>query len=42
MRGPIPPLPDTPSWRGTQLKHKDNFIFIFIPLITPNVTVLYV
>jgi hypothetical protein len=30
MRGAIPPLPDTPSWRGDQLKyHKDNFIFTF-------------
>jgi len=21
--------PNTPSWRGAQLKHKDNFIFTF-------------
>jgi hypothetical protein len=25
MRGAIPPLLNTPSWRGTQLKHTDNF-----------------
>jgi hypothetical protein len=26
-RGAIPPLPNTPSWRGAQLKHRDNFTF---------------
>jgi hypothetical protein len=25
MRGAIPPLPSTPSWRGAHLKHMDNF-----------------
>jgi hypothetical protein len=25
MRGTIPPLPNTPLWRGAQLKHRDNF-----------------
>jgi len=32
MSGAIPPLPNTPSWRGAQLKTSDreNFIFIFI------------
>jgi hypothetical protein len=29
MRGPIPPLPNTPSWRGAQLKRRDNFTFTF-------------
>jgi hypothetical protein len=24
MPGAIPPLPNTPSWRGAQLKHRDN------------------
>jgi hypothetical protein len=24
MRGAIPPLSNTPSWRGAQLKHRDN------------------
>jgi hypothetical protein len=28
MRGAIPPLPNTPSWHGAQLKHRDNFTFI--------------
>jgi len=28
MRGAIPPLPDTPLWRGAQLKkHRDDFTF---------------
>jgi len=25
IRGAIPPLPNTPSWHGAQLKHKDIF-----------------
>jgi hypothetical protein len=25
----VPPLPNTPSCRGDQLKHKDNFVFTF-------------
>jgi hypothetical protein len=25
MRGDIPHSPNTPSWRGAQFKHKDNF-----------------
>jgi hypothetical protein len=29
MSGVIPPLPNTPSWRGAQLKHRDNFTFTF-------------
>jgi hypothetical protein len=27
MRGVTPPLPNTPSWRGAQLKHRGNFTF---------------
>jgi hypothetical protein len=27
MSGAIPPLPNTPSWRGAQLKHRDSFTF---------------
>jgi hypothetical protein len=23
----LPPLPNTPSWRGAQLKHRNNFTF---------------
>jgi hypothetical protein len=30
MSGAIPPLPNKPSWRGAQLKHRDNFTFTFI------------
>jgi len=30
MRTAIPPLPNTPSWRGAQLKkHRGNFTFTF-------------
>jgi hypothetical protein len=28
MRGAIPPLPNTPSWRGAELSHRD-FTFTF-------------
>jgi hypothetical protein len=30
MSGAIPSLPHTPSCRGAQLKHRDNFTFTFI------------
>jgi len=32
MSGVIRPLPNTPSWRGAQLKrkHRDNFTFLYI------------
>jgi hypothetical protein len=26
MSAAIPPFPNTPSWRGNQLKHRDTFI----------------
>jgi hypothetical protein len=29
MNGAIPPFPNTPSGRGTQLKHRGNFTFTF-------------
>jgi hypothetical protein len=29
MSGAIPSLPNTPSWHGAQLKHRDNFTFTF-------------
>jgi hypothetical protein len=29
MRGAIPSLPNTPSWRGAKLKHRDSFTFTF-------------
>jgi hypothetical protein len=29
MSGAITPLPNTSSWCGAQLKHKDNFTFTF-------------
>jgi len=41
MSGAIPPLSNTPSWRGAQLKkkHRDNFTLRFIQrglIIAPN------
>jgi hypothetical protein len=30
MRGAIPPLPNTSSWRDAQLKHRDNLTFYCI------------
>jgi hypothetical protein len=36
MRGAIPPLPNTPSWRGTQLKHRTT-----LPLPLYYLTILY-
>jgi hypothetical protein len=30
MNGSIPPFPNTPPWRGAQLKHRDNFTFTFL------------
>jgi len=30
MRGAVPPLPNTLSWRGAELKHRDNFTFYLI------------
>jgi len=32
MSGTIPPVPNTPSWRGAQLKHRDNFTFTYLRL----------
>jgi hypothetical protein len=32
MSGAIPPLPNMPSWRGAQLKHRDNFILYILLL----------
>jgi hypothetical protein len=29
MSGAKSPLPNTASWRGAQLKHRDNFTFTF-------------
>jgi hypothetical protein len=28
MSGTVPLLPNTPSWRGAELKHRDNFTFL--------------
>jgi hypothetical protein len=28
MNGAIPPLPNTPSWHGAQLKHRDKFALL--------------
>jgi hypothetical protein len=33
MRGAIPPLPNMPSWRGAQLRHRDNFTLLYFTLL---------
>jgi hypothetical protein len=38
MRGSIPPLPNTPSWRDAQLKHRDYFTLTLEGLIEPRPT----
>jgi hypothetical protein len=46
MRGVTPPLPNTPSWRGAQLKkkHGDNFACTFImrAMCTTHLILLYI
>jgi len=37
----IPPLPNTPSWRGADLKHRDNFTFSFYLKIRDHVSHSY-
>jgi hypothetical protein len=37
MRGAILPLPNTPSWRGAHLNHRDNFTFTFTFTFNSNV-----
>jgi hypothetical protein len=32
MSDAIPPLPNTPSWRGAQSKHRDNFTIYLLNL----------
>jgi hypothetical protein len=36
MRGAIPPLPNTPSWRGAQLKAQGQICLYFIVKFAPN------
>jgi hypothetical protein len=33
MSGVIPPLTNTPSWHGAQLKHRDKFTFTFTQVV---------
>jgi hypothetical protein len=42
MSGATSPLPNTPSWRGVQLKHGDNFTFTFYLLIWCQSNVMWV
>jgi hypothetical protein len=35
MRGAVPPLPNTPSWHGAHLKHRDNFTFTLYYTMNP-------
>jgi hypothetical protein len=38
IRGAISPFPNTPSWRGAQLKHMDNFTFTLTKCSTSMVS----
>jgi hypothetical protein len=42
MSGAIPPLPNTTSWRGAQLRHRDNFYWEWISksIFTHQITYL--
>jgi len=40
MRGAIPPLPNTTSWRGSQLKKQGQFYLISSPLLIDKLTFL--
>jgi hypothetical protein len=40
MRGAIPPLPDTPSWRGAELKHRDFILIIIIIIIIITIVII--
>jgi hypothetical protein len=40
MGGAIPPLSNTPSWRGAQLKHRDNFTFTFTLTTTTIIIII--
>jgi hypothetical protein len=39
VSGTIPSLPNTPSWRGAQLKHGDSFTFYL--LLMYNIFFIY-
>jgi hypothetical protein len=36
MSGAVPPFPNTASWRGAELKHRDNFTFYLLPPLASN------
>jgi len=38
MRGAIPPSPNSPSWLGAQLKHRDNCTFYLLHTFKVYVT----
>jgi hypothetical protein len=42
MSGAIPALPNKPSWRGAQLKHRDNFTSVYHTTFPNNYFVAYV
>jgi len=43
MHGAIPPLPHTPSWRGSQLKkHRDKFTFLLCTLCITNKNQIFI
>jgi heme/copper-type cytochrome/quinol oxidase subunit 2 len=42
MRGAIPPLPNTPSWRGAQLKKPQGQLYILLIIIIVIIVVVVV
>jgi hypothetical protein len=42
MSGAIPPLPNTPSWRGTQLKRRDSFTFLIVVVCNADLVLDFV
>jgi hypothetical protein len=42
MRGAIPPLPRTLSWRGAQLKHRDSFTVPFIVIMQASLALMLI
>jgi hypothetical protein len=40
MSGAIPPLPNTPSWRGAQLKKTQGQLYLYLIVTTVVITII--